>query len=431
MISTFPGSGDGRETVAIVGTGIAGLVCADRLRERFDITVFEQNDRIGGHTHTVTVDAPDGPWPVDTGFIVYNEFNYPRFTRLLERLGVASRAGTMSFSLRSDRHNVEYNGASLNTVYGQRRNLLRPAFHRMVRDILRYGREATTVLDRDDESMTVETWLRENGYSPWFGELYLEPMGASIWSCPPAAFRSFPIRFVVEFMQHHRMLSVNNRPAWRTIVGGSSTYVQALTAPFVDRIRRATPVRSIRRDQFGVTIETAAGGERFDHVVIACHADQALRLLSDAAPVEREILEAFPFQKNDVILHTDTSILPRRRSLWAGWNYHGDPQGTGAHVTYNMNILQGLEARETYLVTLNDCDAIDPARVVSRHQYDHPLATTARDPARRRHHELIDANRTSFCGAWWGWGFHEDGVASADRVCDQLLQVQAPARGGR
>jgi predicted NAD/FAD-binding protein len=409
-----------RERIAIVGGGIAGLVCADRLRDRHDVTLFEANDYIGGHTNTVDVTLGGERHAIDTGFIVYNESNYPNFTRLLDRLDVATQPTTMSFSVRCDRTGLEYNGTSINRLFAQRRNLFRPRFHRMIRDILRFGREATEVLDDDGERLTVGDYVSERGYGAEFVEHYLVPMGASIWSCPPSTFRAFPIRFVVEFLRNHAMLDVSGRPQWRVVRGGSRCYVDALTRPFTDRIRLKTPVRRVRRHADRVEITAGRDGvEVFDHVIFACHSDQALRVLEDPSPTERELLAAFPYQRNEAVLHTDRSVLPRRRLAWAAWNYHlrrDDPSAVA--VTYNMNILQRLASRHTFCVTLNDDAGIAPERVIQRFDYDHPVYTTGRAAAQRRHHEVIDASRTSFCGAYWGYGFHEDGVKSALRVAN-------------
>ncbi len=421
-------SSQGRPRLAIIGTGIAGLVCAHRLQRDYDLTVFEAADYIGGHTHTVDVSLGGRDYAIDTGFIVFNELNYPRFTRLLDELDVASHESSMSFSVRCDRTGVEYKGSSLNTLFAQRRNLLRPSFHRMVRDILRFNREAPDLLRHDDDTLTVSAYRDRASYSPRFVEHYLVPLGAAIWSCPPGRFRSFPMRFVVEFLQQHMMLALRGRPTWRVVSSGSRRYVEALTRPFRDRIRLGTPVRNLRRLGSEVLLSTRAGDvESFDHVIVACHSDQALGLLENPTPRERDILGAIPYQANDVVLHTDVSVLPRRRRAWAAWNYHVPARAGGpATITYNMNILQGLRAPETICVTLNETASIDPRRVIARFTYDHPVFTSGRDAAQRRHAELIDCDGLSFCGAYWGYGFHEDGVRSAWAVCDALSKAPVP-----
>ena len=408
-LPTIPSRGS---RIAIVGTGISGLVAAHLLRDDHEVTVFEARDRIGGHTHTVDVDAAGGRLAVDTGFIVYNELTYPNFTTLLDRLRVATHETTMSFSVRCDRTGLEYNGTSLNRMFAQRRNLLRPRFHRMIREIMRFHREAPGVLE-DDSDVTVAEYLDRRRYHDAFAREYLLPMGSALWSCPIGTFERFPIRFVVEFFRNHGMLAVNDRPQWRVVTGGSYRYVEPLIAGFRDRIRLSAPVRSIRREPDAVAVATDAGTERFDHVILACHSDQALRMLADPTPVESEVLGAIPYQSNDVVLHTDTAVLPRRPRAWASWNYLlPEDAHNAATVTYNMSMLQGLRAPSTYCVSLNKREIAEDA-MIGRYDYAHPIYTLDRERAQRRHHELIATNRTSFCGAYWGYGFHEDGVNSA------------------
>jgi len=411
-----------RETVAIVGSGISGLVCAHRLRRDYDVTIFEANDWIGGHTHTVDVRLDGANYTVDTGFIVFNPLNYPGFTALLDELGVSSQPTTMSFSVRCDRTGLEYNGTSVNRLFAQRRNVLRPRFLGMVRDIVRFGREARAVLEDTDDEETVGAYAARRGYGAAFVDHYLVPIGSSIWSCSAAQFRDFPVRFVVEFLANHRMLDVGGRPEWRVVRGGSRRYVEALVAPFVERIRLRTPVLAARRRPDGVDVVTSPEGTRsFDHVIFACHSDQALEILRDASPVERELLRAFPYQRYEAVLHTDTSVLPRRLLAWAAWNHRVRAcERDAVAVTYNMNILQGIRAKHTFCVTLNGEDDIDPGSVIDRFVYHHPVAEVGRAAAQRRHAEVIDVNRTSFCGAYWGYGFHEDGVRSALAVTAAL-----------
>lgn len=407
------------QRIAIIGAGVSGLVCAHLLHRRHDVTVLEANDYIGGHTNTVEAEDDDERHAVDTGFIVYNERNYPNFTRLIAQLGVETQPSDMSFSVRCDRTGLEYNGTNLNRLFAQRRNLLSPGFHRMIRDILRFNREAKSAVHDGDERQTVGEFLEAHGFGGRFVEHYLLPMGSAIWSCPTGTFLSFPMRFVAEFFDNHAMLQLGGRPVWRVIKGGSRRYVEKLVAPWRDRVRLRTPVRSIRRFDDHVAVATEAGGvERFDQVILACHSDQSLRMLDDPTPVETEILAAFPYQSNRTVLHTDASVLPRTKRAWASWNYHIQPERPGhATVTYNMNILQSLPARSTYCVTLNGDEGIDGRRVLGRYDYSHPVFRAGRTLAQRRHAELIQANRTSYCGAYWGYGFHEDGVKSALAVC--------------
>jgi len=411
--------------IAIIGSGISGMMAAYLLHQRHDVTVFEANDYIGGHTHTVDVPLEGKTYSVDTGFIVFNDRTYPNFIKLLDRLGVESQPTEMSFSVRCDRTGLEYNGTSLNGLFAQRSNLFRPRFYRMLLDIMRFNRESLAVLEDDREDLTIDAYLQRHGYSRPFAEQYLIPMGAAIWSCPPETFGQFPIRFIVEFYRNHGLLSLTNRPQWRTIVGGSQRYVEKLTAPYRDRIQLNAPVVRVLRDADGVELTVASRGanpgrkERFEHVVFACHSDQALRILGDGATAtERDVLCKFPYQKNVAVLHTDTSVLPRRRLAWASWNYHIRNDGAPANATlsYNMSILQRLNAPETFSVTLNSDEIIDPSKVCGRYGYEHPIYTTERRAAQARHRELINMNRTSYCGAYWGYGFHEDGVKSAIAV---------------
>ncbi len=401
--------------IAIVGSGIAGLVTAYHLGREHEVTVFEANDYVGGHTHTVDVAAGDRNFAVDTGFIVFNDWTYPNFIDLMDELGVESQASDMSFSVRCERSGLEYNGSSLNSLFAQRRNLLRPSFYRMLRDILRFNAQAPAMLEADEDDMTLGEYLHNNGYSRAFVDQYIVPMGAAIWSAEPAQMHLCPARFFIRFFQNHGLLSVNDRPQWRVIRGGSRAYLGKLTESFRDRIRLAAPVIGIRRHTTHVDVVTAAAGrERFDQVFLACHSDQALRLLTDPRPAEHDVLQAIPYQANDVILHTDESLLPRRRRAWAAWNYHVLPHATGTvAVTYNMNILQSLDAPQTFCVTLNNTDAIDARRIIARYRYDHPVFTTGGVAAQQRQAEINGANRTYFCGAYWRNGFHEDGVVSA------------------
>ena len=408
--------------IAIVGAGISGLVVAHRLHQHHDVTVFEANDYIGGHTNTFDVPTPTGSLPVDTGFIVFNDWTYPNFIELLDELKVQSQPAEMSFSVRTQA-GLEYNGHSLNTLFAQRRNLLNLRFHRMVRDIVRFNRQARDLLSTLDEEMTIEQFLVQNNYGNEFRDWYLLPIGAAIWSCPLGQFASFPIRFIVEFYHNHGLLNINNRPQWRVISGGSREYVKKLTAGFQDRIKTSTPVNKVVRQQDQVSVHFENGQQDFDHVVFACHADQALRILGpDASSTEQERLSEFPYSRNVATLHTDASVLPRSRRAWASWNYRlPEDQEAPVSVTYNMNILQSLQTKETYCVTLNaEPGQIDASKTIQSFVYDHPIFTTKRASVQRRHDELINVNRTSYCGAYWRNGFHEDGVVSAMAVCEAI-----------
>ncbi len=404
--------------VAVVGTGVSGLVAAHLLKGRADLTLFEARSRVGGHVATVEVEAPDGPLAVDTGFIVYNDQNYPLFSRLLAELGVETQPSDMSFSVRCDRTGLEYNGSTLRQLFSRRRSLLDPGFYRMLFDILRFNREAVGALDTGAANATLGEYVSAAGYSKRLAQHYLVPMGSALWSIPRSRVLEMPAAFFVRFFEHHGMLTVDDRPEWRVVAGGSQRYVEALVAPLHDRIRTATPVRSVRRTTEGVLVD----GEAFDHVVLACHSDQALGLLTDASDAERDVLGALPYQANDVVLHTDTSVLPRRRRAWGSWNYwlHGDDDAP-ATVTYDMNLLQSLPGETTYCVTLNATHAIDPESILYRARYDHPVYTRSGFAAQARYAEIGGrGRRTHFCGAYWGYGFHEDGARSGVRVARDL-----------
>lgn len=418
--------------LAIVGSGISGLVAAYRLHPRHHVTVFEALDYVGGHTHTVDVEVAGDRRAIDTGFIVFNDWTYPNFIGLLRELDVSSHPTTMSFSVRDERTGLEYNGNSLSTLFAQRSNLFRPRFYRMLADIVRFNRDAKRLVTDCDEEVTVGEFLLRHRYSQEFAEQYLLPMGAAIWSCPTGTFSKFPIRFIVDFYHNHGLLSVFHRPTWHVVDGGSRSYVQAMTRGFADRIRLRTPVRQVQRDADHVLVQPVNGEpERFDHVIFACHSDQALAILgSDASPVERELLSAFPYSRNVAVLHTDASVLPTLRRAWASWNYRltrTRDGGLPATITYNMNILQGFQSPHTYCVTLNEGSAIDPRKVLGQFEYHHPVFTTKRAAAQARHAELIDQRRTSFCGAYWGNGFHEDGVNSALAVV-RAFDEKSPAQ---
>jgi predicted NAD/FAD-binding protein len=401
--------------IAVIGTGIAGNVAARELCRDHEITVFEAADHVGGHTHTHSIDDNGRPLAIDTGFIVFNDWTYPNFIALLDELGVSSQPSEMSFGVKCERTGLEYKGHTLNTLFAQRRNLLRPSFHRMLRDIVRFNREARSLLEAGDDSLTLGDYLHDNHYSTAFTDYYIIPMGAAIWSAEPRRMLSFPATCFARFFANHGLLNIKNRPQWRVIRGGSRSYVDKLTAPFRRQIRLNTPVTGIRRHATHVEVSSAGNGiERFDHVFIACHSDQALAMLRDASPLEREVLGAIPYQQNDVVLHTDTSLLPRRRLAWSAWNYHrlaGDQDAVA--VTYNMNLLQGLSTQQTYLVTLNNSAAIDPDKIIKRLSYDHPVFTQEGIKAQQRQAEINGLRRSYFCGAYWRYGFHEDGVVSA------------------
>jgi predicted NAD/FAD-binding protein len=401
--------------VAVVGTGIAGMVAAHLLHKEHEVIVFEAGDYVGGHTHTVVVDDPTGPINVDTGFIVYNEWTYPNLCRLLDRLEVDTQPSVMSFSVRDEDADIEYKGDNLNTLFAQRGNLLRPGHYRMLFEILRFYRQSRKLLRDDSPGVTLGQYVRDRGYSNEFVERHLIPMGAAIWSADPQQFYEFPIGYFVRFCHNHGMLNVFRRPQWRVIRGGSIRYVEKLTAPYRSAIRLSTPVASIRRFPGHVEVTSERyGTERFDQVVLATHSDQALQMLADPSPAEREILGVMGYQRNEVVLHTDTRLLPRRMRVWASWNYHiPSGQQAAATMTYNMNMLQTLGTARTYCVTLNSTERIAERELLQSFEYEHPVYTVQSVAAQQRHAEISGVNRTHYCGAYWGYGFHEDGVNSA------------------
>jgi uncharacterized protein len=400
--------------IAIIGSGISGLTAASKLCLDHEITVFEADRHVGGHTNTIDVDLEGRRWAVDTGFIVFNDWTYPNFIRLMNELGVASQPSDMGFSVRCERSGLEYCGSSVNQLFAQRRNLASPAFWGMIRDILRFNREAPRLLEGREDALSLGDYLARERYSARFREHYVVPMGAAIWSTDPATMLRFPARYFVDFFNNHGLLSVDNRPQWRVIQGGSRSYIGPLTAPFAKRIHTDTPVRRVRRHEFGVEL-TLDDGHRteFDAVVFACHSDQALAMLAEPTEAEREILGAIPYQPNLAVLHTDERMLPQRRKAWAAWNYHIPAEERAAvSVTYNMNILQRLEARSQLLVTLNPTTEIDPDTIIRSMTYQHPVYTPEGVVAQRRRAEIMGQNRSFYCGAWWSYGFHEDGVKS-------------------
>ena len=406
------------QRIAVVGSGISGLVAAFLLHSCHRIVLYEANDYIGGHTHTLDVEQDGRSYAVDTGFIVFNEPNYPYFNRLLQRLGVASRPTRMGFSVQCARTGLEYATTPLTSLFAQRRNVIRPSFYRMLMDVLRFNRSAPSLLRHPDDSTALGDYLADNGYSRSFIDHHIIPLGSALWSARPERIQDFPASRFVQFFANHAFLQLWGRPSWRVIDGGSRRYVEALTHTFRDRIRINCPVESVRRLEQGVEVRTRSGEtERFDQVILAVHSDQALNLLADPTPAERQILGAIPYQANDVVLHTDPALLPRSRRAWASWNYYMPPEEGGrAAVTYNMNILQGLESRLPFCVSLNRTSDIFPGRILARMTYHHPVHSPASAAAQKQRRRIDGIDRVHYCGAYWGYGFHEDGVLSALEV---------------
>ncbi len=415
-----------KRRIAIVGTGISGMAAGRALHERHDITVFEANDYIGGHTNTVTVDDPAGRYGIDTGFIVYNERNYPLFSGLLKHLGIATEATEMSFGVHCEQTGLEYNGSSLNGLFAQRANLVKPAFYAMLADILRFNRNAERILDEDNHE-TLGDYLASQDLGARFRDQYLVPMAAAIWSASPLDILDFPAKAMIRFFANHGLLSLRDRPQWRVVSGGSANYVAKLIEPYRNRIRLNSPITRISREHGKVQVEVGHGEkQQFDAVFLACHSDQALKLLADPSVKEQEILGAIGYQRNEAVLHTDTSILPHRTRALAAWNYR-IPAATACDpvlVTYSMNTLQNIAPQRHYCVSLNSGDRIREAEVIKRISYDHPVFTPEALVAQQRLSEINGVHGTYYCGAYWGWGFHEDGVRSATNAVQQFEEYE-------
>ena len=409
--------------IAVIGSGISGLASAHYLSAGHRVCVFEASRRLGGHTATMDVQVGTRRYAIDTGFIVFNDWTYPNFIALMRELGISSRPTAMGFSVCDESTGLEYAGTNLDTLFAQRRNLLSPRFLRMVGDILRFNRRSVEDLEtgRLDSRETLGSYLARGGYSEGFKREYLTAMGSAIWSSDRARMADFPVQFFLRFFKNHGLLSVHKRPQWRVIEGGSREYIAPLCRRFEERIHVNTPVLRVKRDPAGVTLRFEDGGERrFDQLVIATHSDQALRLLSAPSDAERDILGALPYQSNDVVLHTDIRLLPRNRKTWSSWNYRLGVNETRPVLTYNMNILQGIEAPETFCVTLNDTKSVSPHKILGRFTYEHPVFSLDGLAAQQRWEEINGVQNTWYCGAYWGNGFHEDGVVSALRVAEAL-----------
>lgn len=411
--------------IAVVGGGISGNVAAYHLNKDHDVTLYEANDYIGGHTHTHDIEHGADRFNIDTGFIVFNYRTYPNFVSLLEELNVDVRASNMGFGVKSEVNGLEYSGSSLNAVFAQRSNLFRPRFHRMLLDILRFNREAYNLSHELDETVTLGEFLDRGGYSKHFIDQYILPMGAAIWSSIPEQMQEFPARFFIRFFHNHGLLTVKDQPTWYVIKNGSRAYVQPLVDSFRDRIRLSSPVQRIRRFPTHVEVHANGQAESYDAVFIAAHADQALNMLDAPTALEREVLAAFPYQENEAVLHTDTRMLPDKRLAWAAWNYLIPASRRElVTLTYNMNILQGLESQKQYLVTLNNTAAIDDSKIIKRINYSHPVFTPGSISAQMKHADVNGTQRTWYCGAYWRNGFHEDGVVSAMNAVKHFNEEQ-------
>ncbi|WP_117234381.1 NAD(P)/FAD-dependent oxidoreductase [Vibrio maerlii] len=404
--------------IAIIGSGISGLTCGYYLHKEHDITVYEANDYVGGHTATIDVQLDNKNYAVDTGFIVYNDRTYPNFIRLLNEIGVSTTPTEMSFSVRNDKQGLEYNGHTIATLFAQKSNLFKPKFYKFIYEIVRFNKLSKSRVEQHvEDGQTLGDFLSENNFSDYFCENYILPMGAAIWSSTLADMRAFPLGFFLRFFLNHGLLDVVNRPQWYVIDGGSRSYIEPLTRGFKDRIRLNSPVGSVTRSVEGVLVESNGQTERYDHVIFASHSNQSLALLSDASNKEQEIFGDMAYQANEVILHTDTELLPKRTAAWAAWNYKLEGKAGEEFqlptLTYDMNILQHIESNHTFCVSLNCSDKINPDKVLRTFVYDHPVFTTQSLKAQQRKEEINGVNKTWFCGAYWYNGFHEDGVRSA------------------
>ncbi len=407
--------------LAIVGTGVSGLTAAHTLAGRYDVTVYEAASRPGGHANTLRVSDPRGERWIDTGFIVYNDRNYPTFGRLLADLGIETQTAAMGLSIADGGGGLEFAGTARG-LFAQRSNLVRPRFWRMLRDQLRFNRDVRPMIGRRN-TPSVGEFVRDSGYCREFFERIVVPEVSAVWSSDPDAVWEFPVGFLAEFLHNHGQLQLTGRPQWRTITGGSRRYVDAIARPLGDRLRLRAAVRSIERLP-GAGVAIAADGcetERFDQVLVATHSDQALAMLDNATERERTVLAAIAYQPNEAALHTDASLMPRRRAAWASWNFHLTDGADLPTMSYWMNRLQDLDAERQYFVTLNRTESLDPAKIIDVVRYAHPVMTHAAAAAQRRWAEISGTDRIHYCGAYWRWGFHEDGCWSAIRACRALL----------
>ncbi len=409
--------------IAVIGAGISGLTASYLLHKKHDITLFEKADRLGGHTATKTVKIDGESYAIDTGFIVYNDWTYPLFIKLLDRLQVATQPTAMGFSVSYKNGQYEYAGENLNTLFCQRRNIFSLKHWKMIKDILRFNKESVAEYKAGllDSTETLGQYLIRKGYSGAFRDFYLLPMGAAIWSSTLGGMLDFPLVFFVRFCDNHGLLSVNNRPIWRVIRGGSQAYLTPLSEGFKDAIVLSANITQVLRKSDAVHIEVNGQWQSFDEVIFACHSDEALQLLSDKTEQERSLLSAISYRNNHVTLHTDTRLLPKRRLAWSSWNYLlNDNTDSLPVLSYSMNILQNIKAPVEFCVTLNAQEKINPVCVLGEYDYAHPVFTQASFAAQNQWASINGVNKTWFCGAYWFNGFHEDGVKSACRVAEHL-----------
>jgi uncharacterized protein len=415
--------------IAVVGSGVSGLVSAWLLSRRHSVVLFEANDYLGGHTHTHDILLRGRHHRVDTGFVVFNPAHYPLLTRLFSELGVAFQPAPMSFSVRNEATGLEYNATSLRGLFCQRRNLVSARFWGMMGDLLRFYREAPRLLEGRDAGPTLGEYLERHRYGAAFRDDHIVPMASALWSSASSEILRFPARYLVQFMANHQMLTVSGRTPWQVVKGGSSAYIKALTHGWTVEARVDCPVRRVSRGANAVEIESAVGREQFDQVVFACHSDQTLRLLADPSRSEQEVLGAIEYQANMAVLHTDATFMPQMRSAWAAWNalVAREPARV-CTVSYSMNLLQGIESEDPLIVTLNPTRAVDPRRILRQISYHHPLYSHEAVAAQGRKAEIQGQRRSWFAGAYWGWGFHEDGLRSAVEVAEAIQHGSASPR---
>jgi uncharacterized protein len=409
--------------IAIIGSGISGLTCAHLLHQKHHISVFEANNYIGGHTATKDVKVNGETYAIDTGFIVFNDWTYPNFIKLMDKIGVKSQATEMSFSVKNLAQNLEYNGNTLNSLFAQRRNILRPKFWRIVRDILRFNKlcKSDSIKTTDFGELTLFEFIQQHKLSDDFAFNYILPMCAAIWSTSLEDIKAFPFQFFLKFFNNHGLLNITDRPQWYSIIGGSRSYIAPLTKGYEGQIHLNSPVQSVRASESGFVVTVNQAEQHFDEVIFACHSDQALALLAQPSALQQEILGSIRYATNDVVLHTDTSVLPKRKLAWASWNYSltgaSGEISAPAVLSYNMNILQRLESSTTFCVTLNNTSGIDESKILGRYVYSHPQFDQKAISAQARHKAISGQHGLHFCGAYWYNGFHEDGVRSALDVC--------------
>ena len=412
--------------LAIIGSGISGLTAGHLLNRKHDISIFEANDYIGGHTHTHNLKVRNKDYLIDTGFIVYNERTYPSFINLLDKLGVERQLSTMGFSVKSTSEDYEYSGESINSLFAKRSNIFRLSFLKMLYEMYKFGKEADSSGLGLNASTTLGEYLKEKKYSKEFIHYFITPMGAAIWSTPANKVLDMPAYFFIKFFYNHGMLEISNRPNWWVIKNGSSQYISKIIKGFEEKIYLSSPIKKVVRKGDGIELFLVKNDKKlnFDAVIFATHSDQALSLLESPSDLEEKILKSFPYQKNEVLLHTDATVLPKRKLAWASWNYQLDADPSAPVVlTYNMNILQSIQSEQTFCVTLNDHDSVDQSKVIKKLSYDHPLFTVDAVAAQKRKHEISGINNTYYCGAYWRNGFHEDGVVSALDVCEQFGEI--------